>query len=203
MFDRKNTIMTYRLKTVESIKRAKKGLQVFHPIGGWLYLKENTGKFSGSLEEELMEELYDVFTIYDEDDKIIPIATENLILAIDYIDTRSGWYRNSFEYYDGYKQQKYVKYKEKEIDYDAINLFASLAVKYKRAKNIFFATYDISMFSVINPQKLNMPCVFLKKDGQTEFIEKKITSKQLKNYDTDIQVPNYCKLCHLPDSCKQ
>lgn len=188
MFDRNNTIASYRLN-LERIKRGKKGMQVHHPIGGWMFLKRNTAKLPAGIEEELMEELYEIFTISDEDDKIIPLATENLILSFDYFDKRSGRYRNNFEYYDGYKQQKYVKYREKEIDYDAINLFASLAVKYKRAKNIFFATYDISVFSVINPQKLNMPCVFLKKDGQIEFIEKKITTKQLKNYDTSIQVP--------------
>ena len=197
MFDRNNTINSNRLKTVESIKRAKKGLQVLHPIEPWIYLKRTKTSLSGSLEEELLQELYDVFTIFDEDDKIIPIATENLILSFDYFDTKSGWYRNAIEYYDGYKQNKYVKYKEKEIDYDAINLFADLAVKYNRAKNIFFVTYDISVFSVINPQKLNMPCIFLKKDEQIEFIEKKITAKQLKNYDTDIQARECFKHYHF------
>ena len=198
MFDRNNTIISSRLKTVESIKRAKKGLQVLHPIGTWIFRKENTRSLSGNLEEELMKELYDVFTIFDEDDKIIPIATENLILSFDYFDTKSGWYRNNLEHLDT-QQWKHVKYKEKEIDYDAINLFADLAVKYNRAKNIFFVTYDISVFSVINPQKLNMPCIFLKKDGQDEFIEKKLTAKQLKNYDTDIQVRDEFKHFHFQE----
>lgn len=198
MFDRNNTITSNRLKTVESIKRAKKGLQVLHPIERQFYIKESTKTLSGNLEEELMKELYDVFTIFDDDDKIIPIATENLLLSFDYFDTKSGWYRNSLEHIDT-QQWKYVKHKEKEIDYDAINLFADLAVKYNRAKNIFFVTYDISVFSVINPQKLNMPCIFLKKDGQIEFIEKKITDKQLKNYDTDIQVRDEFKHYHFQE----
>lgn len=198
MFDRNNTIISRKLKTVESIKRAKKGLQVLHPIEPWIYLKRTKTSLSGSLEEELMQELYDVFTIFDEDDKIIPIATENLILSFDYFDTMSGWYRNALEHLDT-QQWKYVKYKEKEIDYDAINLFADLAVKYNRAKNIFFVTYDISVFSVINPQKLNMPCIFLKKDEQIEFIEKKITAKELKNYDTDIQVRDKFKHFHFQE----
>ena len=198
MFDRNNSIISPRLKTVENIKRAKKGLQILHPIGPWLFRKENTATLSGNLEEELIKELYDVFTIFDEDDKIIPIATENLMLSFDYFDTKSGWYRNALEHLDC-DQRKYVKYKEKEIDYDAINLFADLAVKYSRAKNIFFVTYDISVFSVINPQKLNMSCIFLKKDGQIEFIEKKITNKQLKNYDTDIQVRDEFKHFHFQE----
>ena len=196
MFDRHNTIISIRLRTVESIKRAKKGLQIHHPIEPRIYLKKSKTELSGCLEEKLMEELYDVFTIFDEDDKIISVMTENLILSFDYFDPRCAKYRYALEKYD-WKSDNYVKYKEKEIDYDAINLFASLAVKYKRAKNVFFATYDISVFSVINPQKLNMPCVFLKKDDQIEFIEKKITAKQLKNYDTDIQVPDGFKECLL------
>ena len=198
MFDRNNSIISRRLRTLESIKGAKKGLQVLHPIGPWIFLKECTTRLSGNLEEELMKELYDVFTIYDEEnDKILAVSTENLILSFDYFDTMSRWYRNNLEHLDGNSWSSYVKYKEKEIDYDVINLFASLAVKYNRAKNIFFATYDISVFSVINPQKLNMPCVFLKKDGQIEFIEKKITAKQLKNYDTDIQVIDRFKHYHF------
>lgn len=196
MFDRNNTIISTKLKTVESIKGAKKGLQVHHPIEPWIYLKESKTRLSGNLEEELMKELYDVFTIFDEDDKIIAVATENLILSFDYFDRKSGKYRYAIEHYE-WQQGKYVKYKEKEIDYDAINLFASLAVKHNRAKNIFFVTYDISVFSVINPQKLNMPCIFLKKDGQIEFIEKKITAKNLKKYDTDIQVRDGFKHYHL------
>lgn len=198
MFDRNNTIISSRLKTVESIKGAKKGLQVLHPIERRFYIKENTKTLSGNLEEELMKELYDVFTIFDEDDKILAVSTENLLLSFDYFDTKFGWYRNTLEHLDT-QQWKYVKFNEKEIDYDAINLFADLAVKYNRAKNIFFVTYDISVFSVINPQKLNMPCIFLKKDGQIEFIEKKITAKQIKNYDTDIQVRDKFKHFHFQE----
>ena len=198
MFDRNNTIISSRLKTVESIKGAKKGLQVLHPIERRFYIKENTKTLSGNLEEELMKELYDVFTIFDEDDKILAVSTENLLLSFDYFDTKFGWYRNTLEHLDA-QQWKYVKFNEKEIDYDAINLFADLAVKYNRAKNIFFVTYDISVFSVINPQKLNMPCIFLKKDGQIEFIEKKITAKQIKNYDTDIQVRDKFKHFHFQE----
>ena len=87
MFDRNNTIISTKLKTVESIKGAKKGLQVHHPIEPWIYLKESKTRLSGNLEEELMKELYDVFTIFDEDDKIIAVATENLILSFDYFDS--------------------------------------------------------------------------------------------------------------------